>query len=192
MTFKYKKAIKTILNFKKIFDKIEPKIPRKIVSDLGEFYVLNELEKRRFNCVHKGGQAGYDIYLDELDKRVEVRTSLLKNEGIFKKGINFFGWRVKDRNQKRIDKFDVLVCVALDDKFIKPKFYIFTHKEAFTVDDVHIGRFPNVQKRIALFENKAAFKEAVKTKPKLVTKFERSFNLHPSKFLNKWNKINSS
>ncbi len=156
---------------------------------MGEFYVLKELEERGFKCEHRGGQAGCDIYIEPLNTRIEVRTSLLKNEGIFKAGINFFGWRIQDRKQKKVNKFEILVCVALDDKFIKPDFYIFTHKEAFSVDDVNIGRFPNVKKKICLFENAKALKDAIRTKPELVTRFEKYFNQNSLKFRDKWSKI---
>jgi len=186
----YIKAIKEIIKFKKTFDKIDPKIPRKLVGEIGEFYVLQELYKRGFkNVKHKGGQSGYDIYLEDNSKRIEVRTSLLKNEGLYPKKIQFYGWRVKDRNQKKKVKFDVMIGVALDDTFRYPKFYIFTHKEAFSIEDVNIGRFRSVQKKIHLFENRKTYKEAIRAKPNLVTKYERYINKHPDRFRNKWSKI---
>lgn len=91
--------------------------------------------------------------------------------------------------KKKEEKFDIMIGVALDDTFTKPKFYVFTHKEALLVDDVNIGRFKNVQKKIHLFKNLKSYKEAVKSKPALVTKFERYINEHQSEFLDKWNKI---
>lgn len=189
MLSKRKKAIKAIINFKKVFDKIEPKVPRKLAGDMGEFYVLRELENNGFKCEHKGGYAGCDIYIPDVNKRIEVKTSLLKNEGIFNKGINFYGWKFQNKNQKRIEKFDILVCVALDDEFINPNFYIFTYQEAFSVEDVNIRRYPSIKKKICLFENKRALKEAIRTKPELVTKFEKYFNLNALRFRDKWAKI---
>jgi len=186
----YQSIINAFLCFKKSLDKVAPRIPRKMAGDLGEFYVLLAMEKMGYDFTHKSGQAGHDILLNDPVKRIEVRTSLLKNEGIYPRGINFYGWRVKDREARKEDKFDILVCVALVDTFKKPKFYIFTKKEAFSAGDVHIGRFPRIQKKITLFENLVAYKKAVKTKPELVTKFERYFNLNSKVFLNKWNKLN--
>ena len=198
----YTKAIKTIINFKKAFNDIDPRVPRKLIGEIGEFYVLQELEKRDFNSEHKGGMGGYDIYLKEkINKKIEVKTSLLKNEGIYSdKTIHFWGWtvegrsqkktkKVKNKNRKKIKKFDYLIGVALNDDFSKPKFYIFTYEEAFEVGDVEIGRFKSVKKKIHLFENKRTYQKALKLKPKLVTKFERKINLYPSLFLNKWRKI---
>lgn len=185
----YQKAIRAILMFKSNIDTIDPRVPRKIAGDLGEFYVLGELEKRGFKTEHKGGHAGCDIYIPEINKRVEVRTSLLKNEGIYDKSINFFGWRIQSWGQKKVNKFDILVCVALDETFVKPKFYILTCKEALDVDDVHIPRYPNIKKKICLYENLNAFNAAIKTKPTLVTRSERIFNRSAHKFLDRWDKI---
>ena len=186
----YKKAIEEIVRFKETFDSIEPKIPRKLVGELGEFYVLSKLEELGFKKLkHKRGQAGFDVYIEDNGKRIEVRTSLLKNEGLYPKDVRFLGWRVKNRNQKKEGKFDIMIGVALDETFQKPKFYVFTHEEAFSVQDVEIGRFKNVQKKIHLFESEKAYKEAIRSKPKLVTKYERYINEHQSEFLDRWEKI---
>lgn len=72
----YTEAIKAILNFKKIFDNIDPKTPKKLV---GEFYVLKEFKRLSLQPERKGGAGGYDIHLKKLNKRIEVKTSLLKN-----------------------------------------------------------------------------------------------------------------
>jgi len=190
MNHDYTKAIKAIIHFKKVFDRIDPKTPKKLVGEIGEFYVLKELKRLGFEPEHRGGQGGYDIYLKKLDKKIEVRTSLPKNEGVYPdEKILFWGWRVENRNQKKVQKFDYLIGVVLDNNFVKPNFYIFTHKETFRVGDTMIGRFRNIKKKIHLFENKKAYSKALKLKPKLVTSFERRINKFPSLFLNKWEKI---
>jgi hypothetical protein len=187
----YKRAIEEIIRFKEAIESIDPnsKIPKKLVGEVGEFYVLNKLKKLGLKFSHKGGQAGYDILIENNGKKVEVRTSLLKNEGLYPEDIKFFGWRVKNRNQKKDDKFDILIGVALDETFRKPKFYIFTHQEAFSVEDVDIGRFKNVQKKIHLFETPRAYKEAVSSNLNLVTEYERYINEHQTEFRDKWEKI---
>ena len=188
----YRKAIQEIIRFKNAFDKIDKpgsRVSRKLVGDIGEYYVLQELEKRGFTVNGRGGQAGHDIYLPNEDIRIEVKTSLLKNEGLYPEGINFYGWRVKNRDQKKDNKFDFLVGISLDDSFTKPKFYIFTRKEAFKVGDVKLGRFNGIQKKITIFENIKAMKNAVKAKPKYVTEYEKYINKNQTKFLNKWGKI---
>jgi len=186
----YSKAIETIIKFKKEFDNIEPRIPRKLVGEIGEFYALKELKRMGLNPEHKGGQGGYDIYLKNIDKKIEVRTSLLKNEGVYPDNkILFWGWRVENRNQKKSEKFDYLIGVGLNNDFSKPRFYIFTYKEAFSVGDSVIGRFGNIKKKIHLFENMKSYKKALKLRPKIITKFERKINMTPSLFLDKWKKI---
>lgn len=186
----YSGAINAILKFKRTFDKIDPKIPRKLVGEIGEFYVLRKLEKMGLQPKHKGGQGGYDIYLKKIDKRIEVRTSLWKNEGVYPdKTIRFWGWRVENRNQKKSEKFDYLIGVGLNDDFTRSRFHIFTYKEAFSVGDTIIGRFNNIKKKIHLFENKTSYKKALRLRPKLITTFERKINMNPSQFLDKWNKI---
>ena len=82
-----------------------------------------------------------------------------------------------------------MVGVTIDETFKKPKFYIFTYEEAFLVDDVHMKRFPNVQKKIHLFENKEAYRKAKESKPEYVTNYERYINENYREFLNKWSKI---
>jgi len=186
----YAKAIKAIITFKRCLDNIDPKTPRKLVGEIGEFYVLQKLQKIGFRPEHKGGQSGYDIYLKEIDKKIEIKTSLLKNEGVYSnKTIHFWGWTVERKNQKKIKKFDYLIGVALNDNFSNPKFYIFSYKEAFSVGNVNIGRFNNVKKKIYLFENKRVYEKALKLKPTIITSFERQINCHPSKFLDRWSKI---
>lgn len=189
-TADYKKAIKTIIDFKKVFDKINPKIPRKLLGEIGEFYVLSKLNKLGFGIEHKGGKSRYDIYISEIDKKIEVRTSLLKNEGVYPDStVRFWGWKVENINQRGDRRFDYLIGVALNDDFSKPRFYIFNYKEAFSVGDVNIGRFGNIKKKIHLFENKQSYKKAIKLKPKLISSYERKINRYPARFLNKWDKI---
>ncbi len=184
-------AIKEIIKFKKIFDPINPTLPRRLVGELGEYYVLHKLKKLGFRGVeHKGGHAGYDIYLYDIDKRIEVRTSLLKNEGSYPKDVMFFGWRVKNRDQKKgVVKFDFLIGVGLKNSFKKPKFFVFSHKEAFSVGNINIGRFKSVQKKIHLFKDRKALMKAIASKPRFVTKYEKFINTHQTKFLDRWDKI---
>lgn len=192
---KYAKAIEAIIKFKKIFDNINPIISRKLLGEIGEFYVLRELDRHGFDLEHKGGQSGYDIYIKNINKRIEVKTSLLKNEGEYpnRNRIKFWGWKVENKNQKKRNKFDYLVCVALDNSFLKPKFYIFTHEQAFNVGDIptgYKGRFNNIKKKIHLFKNKRIYEEALKSeKSKLITPYEEKINQRQSQFLNKWKKI---
>ena len=184
----YEEAIKGIINFKKTFDNIDPKIPKKLLSYLGECYVLKELENRNFLVKHKGGQAGYDILIQNNNKRIEVRTSLLKNEGLYPQDIMFYGWRVLEHKQSE-DKFDYLIGVAMDENFEKPNFYIFTQKEALSVEDVKINRFQKIKKKIHIFQNLNDLKKAKETRPQITTEYEMYINRNLNEFLDRWDKI---
>jgi hypothetical protein len=182
----YKEAIKEILRFNDAFYDIDTHVPSKLLGVLGEYYVLDRLDALGYNSiVYKGGQSGYDILVN--GRRVEVRTSLLKNDGGYP-DIYFYGWKVQTKKQKK-GKFDILVCVALDKTFKKPKFYIFTSKEAFSVDNTENKRYPSLKKHIHLCENKKAYKAAFAAHPDFVTGFEMYINEFPQEFENQWEKI---
>ena len=178
-----------IIRLKKTLGSDFPRIPTRLLGDLGELYVMVELQRREYSPELKAGQSGFDIFEARAGKRIEVRTSLLKNEGLYPNGINFYGWRVENREQKKDNKYDFLVCVSIPPSFRKPRFFIFTKEEAFKVGDVSLGRFGTVKKKIHFFENSACFKRARSGKPKHVTQYERYINDNPHKFENCWNKI---
>jgi len=163
----YDSVIDLIISFKddmKLLD-IEPekkdKIPKKLVADLGEFYVLKEL-CYRFKEVHpKGGQGGYDISVGEYKTRIEVKTSTLKNDGLYDKQMKLWGWTVSRINQKKEYKFDILIGVALDDTWKNPKYYVFTYDEAYVKNtNIELKRFKNIQKKIHIFQNEKDLKLA--------------------------------
>jgi hypothetical protein len=188
---KYNKLIAEIIKFKEAVEDIDnTRLPHKLVGELGEFYVIKKLQSMGFSkIVHKGGHSRYDILLGNENLRIEVRTSLLKNEGIYPKGINFFGWKIKTKGQKDEQPFDILIGVALPESFKKPTFYIFTHQETEKLDTISGGRFSNIKTKIHLFKDTETLMNALKAKPALVTKFERYINKYPEKFINRWDKI---
>lgn len=185
----YKKGIALIKKFKSDFESTGLKSPG-LLGFIGELYVLQKLDELGYNPHHKGGQGGYDIYIEKIDKRVEVKTSILKNEGEYDdKSIKFWGWAVERRGQKRSKKFDYFVCVALDDHYSNPKFYIFTYKEAFSVKNVRVPRYTNIKKKIHIFKDILTFRKACLRDPKMVTPFERTINQNQTLFRNQWKKI---
>ncbi len=187
---KWKWAIKTIIKFRKTFLKIDKKerTPDRLCGLLGEYYVLRKLSKLGLKPKHKGGQGGYDISLNGDKVKIEVRTSLLKNEGIYPKGINFWGWAVKRKSQKEI-KFDFLIAVALDKNW-KAKFYIFNRKEAVK-SNIKIPRYEKtIEKAVQLFENKTSYMGALKKMPSIrKNRCIVNINSNPRKFLDRWDKI---
>ena len=188
----YKKGIALIRKFKNDFEKNNLKLPGGLLGYVGELYVLQKLKELRYNPQYKGGHSSYDIYLEKARKRVEVKTSLLKNDGEYHdKNIKFWGWAVEHRGQKKLKKFDYFICVALNDDFSNPRFYIFTYNEAFRVGDVNVRRYTNIKKKIHIFKNAYAFKKACLDDPKkkALTPSERKINCNKPLFQNKWKKI---
>jgi len=191
----YQKAIDYILKFKSIFDEINPKIPKKLVDALGEYYVLRELERYQFGGTeHKSGQQACDIFVGEFQKRIEVKTSLLKNEDLYDKKIEFWGWTIKKKrglvkqDTQKERKFDLLVGVALDEAWKVPKFYIFTFEEASTKNEtVNLPWLGSVEKKIHVFQNSNDLQIA-KNYPYL-TEQEIRINENQSEFINRWDKI---
>ena len=190
----YDRAIDTIISFKNQFETLDieqkkkEKVPKKLVSELGEFYVICQL-LQRFNDVEpKGGQAPYDIKVG--DKRIEVKTSLLKNEGLYDKQVQFWGWTVQRADQKNNNKFDYLIGVALDSTWKKPTFYIFTFEEAFTKNsDINMKRYPSIRKKIHIFQNEQDLNNTKKKCPLEITDLECKIISNPFDYANQWNKI---
>lgn len=190
----YNGAINAIISFKNQFETLDikpqkkEKVPKKLVSELGEFYVICQLLKRFNDVEPKGGQAHCDIKVGS--KRIEVKTSLLKNDGLYDKKIQFWGWTVKRANQKENNKFDYLIGVALDQTWKKPVFYIFTYEEAFTNNpDIKIRRYPGIQKKIHIFQNEQDLSNAKRISPFEVTDLEYRIISNPLDYADQWSKI---
>ncbi len=157
---------------------------------MGEFYCLKELSNRFKVVQPKGGQGSYDIRVGEHNKRIEVKTSTLKNEGLYDKQVKLWGWTVSRVGQKKEHKFDILLGVALDDSWRKPEYYIFNYDEAYVNNsNVQLKRFKSIQKKIHIFEDKKDLVHAQSISPNEITEREVYFNLHKSEFLNGWDKI---
>jgi len=159
-------------------------VPTLLVGLCGELLVKSKLAENGIRFLSKSGQAGFDIELKDSDKRIEVRSSLLKNEDIYPKDIMFYQWRIKDRDSEV--KYDYLVCVAFDEGLTNPRSYVFTRDEALQAGDVSIPRFKKVQKKLHLFRSIEEMERAIKERPKYVTEWERYVNLNSGKYENRW------
>lgn len=184
----YVRSINLIVDFKDAFSEIDTRVSRKLVGILGELYVLAELEKRGYKPKAKGGCGRCDIALPLTKMRVEVKTSLLKNEGLYDpRDIEFYGFTVEG---KREPSYDYLICVCLDDTFTKPKFYVLTREEALSIDVVKIPRYKGtIRRKIHIFRSQQDFEKAVLSSPLLVTAKEREINQQWKKFRGAWNKL---
>ena len=190
----YTGAIDSILAFKENFERLDigldkqQKVPKKLMSELGEFYVLRELNQRFKDVIPKGGAGSYDIAVGDL--KIEVKTSLFKKDRLYNNQVNFWGWTVKRSGQKKENKFDFLVGVALDESWIKPDFYIFSYEDAYTKNsDVKIQGYGNIERKINVFQEEQDFLSAINISPDQITEQERYINQNKSEFLSRWDKI---
>lgn len=192
----YDSVIGLITSFKENIERLEiepekmEKIPKKLVGDLGEFYVLKELCARFDEVKPKGGQGSFDICVGQYKKRIEVKTSTLKNDGLYDKKMKLWGWTVSRVNQKKEQKFDFLIGVALDDKWKTPVFYVFDYYEAYLKNsNVTLKHFSSIQKKIHIFQNENDLKTAQSLSSSQITDQEVYINLHNSEFIERWDKI---
>ncbi|MGQ9469805.1 MAG: hypothetical protein ACUVTD_08330 [Nitrososphaerales archaeon] len=181
---KYREAYQTIRELVESLRNLNGKLPTFLVGFSGELLVKSKLMEDNIPFTSKGGQAGFDIVLKASGKKIEVRSSLLKNEGIYPEDVMFHEWRIKDRDKE--EKYDYLVCVAFNEGLTNPRFYIFTKEEAMKAGDVDIPRFRKVQKKLHLFRSLEEMEKAIKERPDYVTEWERQVNQSRSKYENRW------
>jgi DNA polymerase/3'-5' exonuclease PolX len=125
--------------------------------------------------------------------KIEVRTSLLKDEGIFskEKKILNYGWRLKDKNKDI--KFDYMVCVALDiERDIEnSKCFVLTQQEVAEAPSIEISRFSKVEKRLWIFQDLDVMNEAKKDSPQYIHQWEENINRNKDQYLleTRWKKL---
>jgi hypothetical protein len=184
MRVKYVEAYRTIRRLVELLSELDERVPTLLVGLCGELLVKSKLAEYGIPFLPKGGQAGFDIVLEASGKRIEVRSSLLKNEGIYPKGIMFYGWKIKDRGREV--KYDYLLCVAFDEGLTNPRFYIFTRDEALQAGDVNIPRFKRVQKKLHLFRSLEEMEKAIRERQNYVTEWEQHVNHNRSRYEHRW------
>lgn len=182
-----KEALDKIVDLKGKLNELNIRFSKSPLGDTGELYVWLELEKNGFKPTLKGGSSKVDITLAN-GKGIEVRSSLLKNEGIFKKGINFYGWRVQTATSTI--NFDYLICVAVDDDYSNPRFYLFTKQECERLRWIEkYPRFTSIKRKILLFENWNSYLKGRKQRPEIFSRIEYHLNKNPEKYQDKWDII---
>jgi hypothetical protein len=187
----FSRHIAAIVDFKKKFNfgcAEDERVPRKLVGNLGEYYVADALLKNGFEVEMKSGQSGYSLLVAK-KIRIEVKTSFFKDEGKYQDGIKCFGWRIQTKDQKNADKFDFLVGIALDDAFEKPEFYVFSKAETANLQEVKLKRFTNILKKIDVFASAVEMEKVLLTDREAVSEYEAYINRHKEFFLNRWDKI---
>jgi len=182
-----------------------------ILGKYGELIVAKEILSRRPDLEGQltfcSGQSSYDLQLGNIP--LEVKTSSLKNEGVFtkvpgfEKGRPFFwGWRFKENTTGKEDfRFAILVALKGKEK-VNPfdwtvqQFYVVPDQEFSILGEKHIDRYPNIQRGIILFEQRDKVEEikehaddVKKGKLSPITKWEVDFNKNPARFQNNWKEL---
>jgi len=182
----YLSAYKAVTELYCSLKRLQHKLPTFLVALAGELLVKSKLNELGIRFVPQGPQARCDILLlgRNTNNRIEVRTSTLKNEGLYPKQIMFHGWRIQDQKEDDVS-YDFLVCVALDENLENPEFYLFTREEVRKAGNVEIQRFANVKKKLHLFRTVHELQEAVR-KPGYVTDWEKQVNDRKQFFRDRW------
>ncbi len=108
---------------------------------LGELLIKKKLENEGLIVQHHGNQGGFDLSFRSggNDFRIDVKTSLLKNES--NETFDYWGWALLHENKKKKIKATHIVCLACR-KNCSPKFFI-----VIPIDKV--SKFPNGMKQFS-------------------------------------------
>ncbi|MFH0955315.1 MAG: hypothetical protein V1777_04390 [Candidatus Micrarchaeota archaeon] len=176
-----KKGLKLISQIRNYSDKTGLKIANSIIGTYGEFQVAQLLlrEFPKAKVYYKSGHHRYDLLLQFQGKevRIEVKTSTLKNEGVypnqdfmhikrnkkwkFKRRIYQWGWRFGTKNKKGDEKFDFAALITLHGREDYPEFKKSSWKikrifwvpaSVLRLNKKIYKRFTNVKRGISFFE----------------------------------------
>ena len=114
-----------------------------VTGYLGELLVYQKLQKEELKPEQLGKQSGYDIHVKNV--KIEVKTSSLKDDGF---GITNWGWTLLRKNQEI--KYDLVICVALDDNLNVEGYYCISKKNLTSFLSPH-GRFTSIMNRFQKF-----------------------------------------
>jgi hypothetical protein len=89
------RASKEVMMLARKVKEVKGKVPTSLVGLAGEFLVMHKLTQKGLEFGSRGAQAGYDIRLMN-GRKLEVRTSQLKDEGLFSEPVELWGWRLKE------------------------------------------------------------------------------------------------
>jgi len=146
-----------------IFDKNCERMNKSCVKGfLGELIVLQKLKSEGLDPIHLGKQSGVDINVKGL--KIDVKTSELKDDGFETKN---WGWALK-RKGKEI-KYDVALCVALDEELNTAGFYCIYQENVLSFES-QSPQFPTVLNRFQKFPQPPT----VNSSKKFIEGYERS------------------
>ena len=162
-----------------------------VMGYFGELVVRNELKKREIPYTAKGGQGGYDILAN--GKKLEVRTSQLKQERCFPKHIKAWGWKLQARDVRKDKKpvplkYDLISLVKLNDDWDQYDIFLFSKEEVEKMDEIHYGGYQTVARGIYLFPDKIE-KVLPDDKNEMISGQCVEFNWNPKAHLIDWKKF---
>lgn len=147
---------------------------------------------------YRSGQSGYDLLLGLNGKksRIEVKTSTLKNEGLWKdkdlpetpecrllRKVYAWGWRFGRKGKYGAEKFDLAVLVALEGRegcdpfnWNLEHFFTIPESEFRRLEEKKTPHFTSVRRSIYLFENPRHVTILRRKYPDFVKSFDEYFN----------------
>ena len=179
----YLKVAKECVRLANEIKSIKNRRPPYLAGLAGEFLVMQKLHDRGLKPKPMGAQSGYDIQLED-GKRVEVRTSQSKREGVQarEKDVVDWGWRLKNRGKE--NKFDYVVCVALDERNIEDsECYMLSADEVDRAPSTTLPRFKKVEKKLWIYRSREAMDDIRRKNPQYLSDWEIEINQNRSKYL---------
>ena len=158
------------------------RMPTNLRGLAGEVMIWKRLREHQIGFTVKGGQSKCDILLDNRS-RVEVRTSAIVSRPRDK--TRGWGWPLQKKSDREEVKYDFIVCVALGDDLSieKAQFYALSHSEAMKAKDVEIRRYPNMKKKLWLYESMDMFFAQRELHPEYFNNWEEGINRNKEQYL---------
>jgi len=160
---------------------------RELRSKYAEFLVTKEIASRGYEVqvLNEREVRSADIYVPEIDKRIEVKSGLFKEEsGVITTDASF-----GKGSQIRKRKFDVCVFVAFNG--INPEFYVFTLEELLEVGEnerVNIADHPDTNPcLLILCKSYEDYMNYLRNEKML--NIEIDLHKNPEKYKDRWDKI---
>lgn len=117
----------------------------------GELIVRRQLESEGFVVEHYGNQAGYDLFIKDQNLKIDVKTSVLKDE--FKWGIEYWGWALVHESKQKEITATHFVCLGCD-RELNAKIFVVIPTEITRKFPKGIRQFSKVKHGLIVFPDK--------------------------------------
>jgi len=140
-----------------------------------EMYVADKLRKYNPQIGYERDVTNSDIYLSDMKKRIEVKSSIFKED--------YWDWAFSPKQIKN-EKFDYCVLIGFNDKGIIKKIFVMTYEEL----EKHPLLRENGQQNNTYIMYSTKYSESSEYSEG-DSKVELDLNKYPEKFENRWDKI---